>query len=86
MRPISAGTHLAKRFTYARSRCAVGGGILLERQRAWMAMVDLAAGTTMGASPMAVGVERHEFDKAHDDAGFAGRRRSRKRKLRLSSE
>jgi len=44
---------------------------LLERPTGVDALVDFAAGRR-GARPVAVGIERHEFDKAHDDAALAG--------------
>src|SRR6266404_1459282 len=47
-------------------------GDLLERPAGVDALVDLGGRNNEAASPMAVGVERHEFDKAHDDAGLAG--------------
>src|SRR5467141_2110922 len=45
---------------------------LLERPAGMDAPVDFGGGANQAASAMAVGIERHEFDKAHDDACFAG--------------
>src|SRR5216684_113812 len=47
-------------------------GNLLERPTSMDALVDFRGGNDQAAGPVAVGVERHEFDEAHDDAGFAG--------------
>ena len=45
---------------------------LLERPASVNALMDLRGGNDQVAGPVAVGVERHEFDKTHDDACFAG--------------
>src|SRR5258706_9094150 len=47
-------------------------GDLLERPAGVDALVDLGGRNNEAASPMAVGGEPHEFDKAHEDAGLAG--------------
>src|SRR5438034_11355084 len=44
---------------------------LLERPASVNALMDLRGGNDQVAGPVAVGVERHEFDKTHDDACFA---------------
>src|ERR1700687_5152798 len=45
---------------------------LLERPAGVNTLVDLRGGNDEAARPVAVGIERHEFDKAHDHASFAG--------------
>src|SRR6266436_2832057 len=47
-------------------------GDLLDRPAGVDTAVDFGGGNNQATSPVAVGIERHEFDKAHDDAGFAG--------------
>src|SRR6266403_1585434 len=47
-------------------------GYLLERPTGLNALVDFGGGYDQVAGPVAVGIKRHEFDNAHDDAGFAG--------------
>src|SRR5258708_878145 len=47
-------------------------GDLLERPAGMDAPVDLCCGDYKVTRPVAVGIERHEFDKAHDDAAIAG--------------
>src|SRR5713101_1302897 len=56
---------------FARGLAALVGD-LLERPTGMDALMDLGGRNNKAASPMAVGIERHEFDKAHNDAGFAG--------------
>src|SRR5258708_296030 len=46
-------------------------GDLLERPARVDAPVDLRGGDYQVARPVAVGIKRHEFDKAHDDAAIA---------------
>src|ERR1700745_1567428 len=47
-------------------------GNLDERPAGVDALVDFGGGDDKATSPMAVGIEGHEFDKAHNDAGFTG--------------
>src|SRR5260370_37881842 len=47
-------------------------GNLHERPAGVDSLVDFGSGDDEAASPMAVGIEGHEFDKTHDDACFAG--------------
>src|SRR6266853_6911846 len=49
-------------------------GYLCEWPASVDALVDFGRGHDQTTGPVAVGVERHEFDEAHDDAGFAGER------------
>src|SRR5216683_846523 len=53
-------------------RLAALVGYLHERPAGMDALVDVRGGHDKAARPVAVGIERHKFDKAHDDAGFAG--------------
>src|SRR5258708_6503597 len=48
---------------------------LLERPTGVDALVDFRSGDDEAAPPVAVGIERHEFDKTHDDAALAGEKR-----------
>src|SRR6266850_787421 len=45
---------------------------LLERPTRVDALMNLRGGDDEVARPVAVGIERHEFDEAHDDAALAG--------------
>src|SRR5260370_2867713 len=56
---------------FARGLAALVGD-LLERPTGMDALMDLGGRNNKAASPMAVGIERHEIDKTHNDAGFSG--------------
>src|SRR5712692_9854676 len=48
-------------------------GDLLERPARVDTLVNLRGGDDQIASPVAIGIQRHEFDEAHDDAAQAGK-------------